>query len=441
MAKAPKPVDRLKSDAKFKSAVLSFVEAAHKSGSRSDDDAAKAFESGAFRMVDGVIFHQGVDVRAAEKLAVSQAEKVLGATLGHERDLSDTLWKAATKALLNGEDFDKAAVAKLVVKAVCEAVSAEYLYICPNYGVGLSNDITSVEIGPVSIKRTDALAAEIATTKLGEKWAVGLGDPGMKISDKKVIFNMTDICWAVKVHASKKNLDEEALWLIDVATSIIRLTTSDLGDFVPRNGDFEISPVIAGHSSQFSLRISEASSHSGNLSNKGRYIVGDQAAKDLRSAAITERFASLFDAPTSTLGERLHRSSGWLTRARRTVDRSERLLLFFTALESLLSGNQSDSPVTETLSRHCSVLWDDNPVVRIEVFRTMKSLYGKRSDLIHRGLRAITQRDVDTVQYVCENVLGRVLEQADFSQSVDDFQRELAEAGFGTAWPPSPTSA
>ena len=89
-----------------------------------------------------------------------------------------------------------------------------------------------------------------------------------------------------------------------------------------------------------------------------------------------------------SVGERLYNGLGWLTLARQTIPRAERFIHHFTALEALLTRSDPTAPITQTIGRYLSCILSNKNESRIALADTIKTLYAKRSALIHGGKRS-----------------------------------------------------
>lgn len=128
-----------------------------------------------------------------------------------------------------------------------------------------------------------------------------------------------------------------------------------------------------------------------------------------KKVAAEQNAAILFDPPSKSLALRAAQGLGWLTRGRQMSDRAERLLSFFTALEALLTSNNKSDPVTQTISRHVSVIYTQKFADRMVVYNKVKALYGLRSAVVHAGKRDVLWGDVNTLQSIVEAIFYVVL--------------------------------
>jgi hypothetical protein len=141
--------------------------------------------------------------------------------------------------------------------------------------------------------------------------------------------------------------------------------------------------------------------------------------------------ATIFGAKKDSVGERVFRSLGWLSRGRQASDRSERFLLFFTGLEALLSADDKSAPIIQTIARHAATLMTEDQSARIRNATIVKKLYENRSALVHAGARKTSQRDANTVEHILMSCLWRVLDGVELTSKYGIFQEELGRCSFG----------
>ena len=100
-------------------------------------------------------------------------------------------------------------------------------YILPNAVIRLAKGTNVLRVAaPVSVRRTDEVKQEMEATSgdLPGNSEITIGKPtGLAIVEGRAEFGMTLTCWDVIVPASPKSRNETALWMIDVAISLIRL--------------------------------------------------------------------------------------------------------------------------------------------------------------------------------------------------------------------------
>ena len=143
----------------------------------------------------------------------------------------------------------------------------------------------------------------------------------------------------------------------------------------------------------------------------------------------------VFDPPEKSLAERFSQGLGWLTRGRQAKDRAERLLYFFTAIESLLSNDDKTAPVVQNIARQAAVILTNDAPVRAAVASDLKKLYALRSALVHTGSRAVLSTNANDAEILAELLFSRVLSEIDLKQSHAKFIEGLSKASYGQPWP------
>lgn len=426
-------IARLRADQKFRQAITAFAISAAAHAARTGDEVRKAFAAGQFRMVEGVTFHVKAELKAAELMVVRRGQEILGSRLGDERDLSSGLWRATVMALQSSETADEHT--NVIVEFMVQAIDAPFTYVAPNYLIKLQVGLDRFDIGPVSIRTTTSLIDELARERPGEKWSLAVGDqPDILHTADGPILVRPPITWVIKLRSSQANLSEEAGWYANVATSFLRMSGVSLGTMSPMIGKREpeaFQPTYArDHAFAYtSTRMTTLSSE-----RLAYYEITKSNQRALKKW-VASRQEHIFHPKAGSLGERIARGLGWLSRGRQSTDRSERFVFFFTALESLISAENPNPQLTDNLARMSAVIWTNGAENRSMFYRKLKRLYDKRSKLVHRGLRDVSVRDVNTAQYAAEQIYFTIMHKADLSQSLEDFHRSLAEASFGERWP------
>jgi hypothetical protein len=120
------------------------------------------------------------------------------------------------------------------------------------------------------------------------------------------------------------------------------------------------------------IKFRNSAAQLGGTSLPRLYSVGKQMDVVAKSSKFQDMAKILCHPPKGSLAERVSRGLGWLSRGRQALDRSERLLHFFTALESLLSSDDKSAPVIETIARHAAVIWTTNYADRGKVSSVLK---------------------------------------------------------------------
>lgn len=254
-------------------------------------------------------------------------------------------------------------------------------------------------------------------------------------SDGKMVLSFPEVYWEIKCDSVSANARSEASWMAGVFVSFIRL-------FLPK-ADYCHRPDLGKKEASFGapyiaheggVAFSEGSWSGFGKSAFGQYKIDNQLAVEFESRVVQKKLESLFEAKKSSLAFRMANALGWLAKARQVDDFNERLLYNFTSLEALLSENSNDTSVLETISRSVSTILAKNPNDRESIFKDVKRHYGKRSGLVHRGMREANQFDSDHVELLAERCVAIVLQKCDLNQNFDEFQKSLKSASHGKPW-------
>jgi hypothetical protein len=376
-------------------------------------------------------FRKTESLRRAEHAVVQRLINLLGPKESNEADLREILWDFVAVAERLDKPPTKETVSDLISEVVAKSASS-YDCILPNQVIRFADGINSITIGPVAaeigIETAKPLAAHrlAPTVTVAEKFSLSFAN-GMAIQ-------VAPICWRLSVRAASSNVSEEALWSIDVALSLLRLSHGKAKAYFPLIGEIEGHPTQIRSWKSELLKLHEDGISAGGTRVLGHYVI-DEETSDAVRALCGKWGAFLFEAKSGTVAQRLHDGLGWMSRGRRSSDRSERLLFFFTALESLLSSTNKNAPVTQTIARHAATILSDEPRERMKDFNLVSDLYEKRSTLVHQGQRNVSFSSANTIQLIVENVYHRVLRKIEPGQSLADFHASLARSGFGSPWP------
>jgi hypothetical protein len=383
-------------------------------------------------MVDGVVFEVSEELEENHQRSVSRAAKLIGPAAGNEKEISRNLWKLAVAHVRDLDSEPKARVAEFIAE-LSESKDRELIYVAPNLAVQLIGGLTKFEVGPISMLGSSAAVDRINQANSSAAWSAVAGEPGIELrADGKSDVRVPENAWWVTLAAAADHLEEEALWYIDVLISLLRLTASEhLGPFVGGPGTVEPHPTRPRPASG-ALTLSAAGGVSaGGPSVSRSYQISPATERYLNDAGFMPVAATIFGAKKDSVGERVFRSLGWLSRGRQASDRSERFLLFFTGLEALLSADDKSAPIIQTIARHAATLMTEDQSARIRNATIVKKLYENRSALVHAGARKTSQRDANTVEHILMSCLWRVLDGVELTSKYGIFQEELGRCSFG----------
>ena len=248
---------------------------------------------------------------------------------------------------------------------------------------------------------------------------------------------MYPVCWVVSVDSAKENVEEEAKWLIDIAVGFLRLhyNVQRRAPRFPQLGAIEPHLLRPKEAQKVGAIISDAEVFAGGSSLPPVYEVGKAIETITLDAAFQTKADLIFDPKEKSLAARVSQGLGWLTRGRQAEDRAERLLYFFTAIESLLSSDDKSAPVIQTIARHAAVIVGETNPARIKLAAEIRKLYALRSALVHAGNRGVLWSSANATQQLAESMFGVVLDKCDPSSSHEKFIGGLSNASYGLPWP------
>jgi hypothetical protein len=371
------------------------------------------------------------------------AARILKARAAHEPTIGTLVQKAAQGYVVarSEDDGDHADsnilkdAAQSLVDIVLEELSKVYTRIEANFLVSHDGFDGIIDLGRVrSMTCKDAGTHTPLTGITKIRLQPGEYPNQSYLSTGTFLVGMPHMVWVVDVPATKENVPEEAKWLIDVAVSFMRLSSRHWSARYPKPGQIEPHPTLPASLGAPHVTFYGDVSYTGGKKLPSIYEINEKVAKDLQASDCQQRADILFDPPNKSLAMRVAQGLGWLTRGRQVSDRAERLLSFFTALEALLTSSDKNDPVTQTISRHVSVIYTQKLADRVSIYNRVKSLYGLRSAVVHAGKRDVLWQDVNTLQSIVEAVYFVVLQRCDLSMSQDNFAQSLSEASHGMRW-------
>ena len=256
------------------------------------------------------------------------------------------------------------------------------------------------------------------------------------IINGRITIELPPIVWRVEVNCAAGHVAEEAAWKVDIAVSLLRLHyKNDPSGLLPRIGDIEPPPFVPSDGRKRHVTTTKTGLSTGGRSMPGAYVLDDEIVNVTLSPLFIDRATAIFSGNANHLSTRFGQGLGWLTRGRRSEDRAERFLFFFTAIEALLSSDDKTAPVVQTIARQASVILADDPKDRVDCSDRIKKLYEARSALVHAGKRDVSQADAKSAQYIAEALYGVVMERMKLDTPFADFQKGLSVATYGTKWP------
>ncbi|MXX91840.1 MAG: hypothetical protein F4Y63_00095 [Chloroflexi bacterium] len=260
----------------------------------------------------------------------------------------------------------------------------------------------------------------------GEEFSQRFGDEGASVE-------MPALAWVVPVNASAGNAIREARWFVDAAVSLVRLSCWPYFGIKPSIGEVEPAPFTSTKSKDeplltgdFGVTIRAPSS--------SFYMIDDRFVTRTKDCHFTPLAERLQEPKMDSCGYFFRQGLGWLSRGRQARDHSQRVLLFFTALETLLTRDTTFGQVTESLARNVATILARDVEKRSAIAQAIKNLYRYRSKTVHQGDRGVTHWQCNDTQYFAESVFGRLLFTLPFDMPIRAFWDVLDEASYGTQW-------
>jgi hypothetical protein len=265
----------------------------------------------------------------------------------------------------------------------------------------------------------------------------GSGSP-RKIAGAVLELEFPKFCWRVKVNALHGAVAEEALWLVNITMSLVRLFYPRPDGAVPLGGFTarENHPTLRIEPQQASITLGTTETSLKGSHSGVQYAIGDAAKEHFDKIGLKIIAETIYNASPKTVAERLGQGLGWLSRGRQAESRSERFLYFFTSLEALLSSDDKGTPISQTISRHAAVIMFNDAHQRALLAKELQTLYGLRSSLVHTGKRNISTAEAARSQELLESLYLAVLQKVKVTDKFETFARGLAEASYGLPWLP-----
>jgi hypothetical protein len=435
MNNAKKIANKIKSDTAFKKRCSEFFRLAL---SKIWDRHSELRRDGLLPFIrNSIIFHADEDLFHNAKDLVRHCVGKLGPRFGDEQDVDKAMWQSVCDHAFHTIDPDK--IAEEFISSLVKNIDSAYTYICANQLFRVFSRIDRVHIGPVTIVVVSDPAKDIFDGKIASNWTLSVGREYKVSFSNDVEIQIPYTCWKVSTHASQSNVKEEAEWLINVAISFLRISQFELlyvssSGFFPKIGEVEPMPNVVPESETRHLLITKDGISTGRMWVPHQYILDDDVIAATQTREFESKAQAIFHPTPNSLGERFGQGLGWLTRGRQSEDRAERFLLFFTAIEALLSSNDKTAPVVQNVARSAAVILGNDVVARAENAKRIKSLYEARSALVHAGKRNVSKGATDTAQLIAESLYSKVMKQVPLTESFKSFQENPGRATYGLPW-------
>ena len=419
---------------KLENAIRKFLETYRAAAATTDEERSNVFKSGSFHAYGGVVVELNKDVNKSLSELINASSKMLDTKAGDERTISDIAFECGSALLTQKIDIREAT--KSLFQRIRAESYATFNFLTPNYLIRFEDNINNISLGPVRAVRTSIAVAELPQDVLQFDPQIPIGGGFIQSTpEEKQSSHLPKISWLISIRSTKANVREEAQWLVDVAASFLRLHYRVPTPYFPRYGDIEAHPFMVLPREKVGVIFTNTEMSGGSIGVPPHYVVGSEILKVTLEADFREKVELIYNPPKSSLAERVSRGLGWLSRGRRSTDRAERLLYFFTAVEALLTSDDKDAPVVQTICRHAAVIMSDEMEARLKIASDLRRLYALRSKLIHGGDRIISWKDATLTQFLSEALYFNVLDKMKLKLSYkEEFEASLQTGSYGLPW-------
>jgi hypothetical protein len=256
-----------------------------------------------------------------------------------------------------------------------------------------------------------------------------------------ISFPIPRLCWHIDVFSGTEHYPDEAFWTAGILNSYILIA---FGHTLNINGEdsfyFELDPAHEPNSKSILIGYNETSIGPVEKLRFFQKQITKETVDLSKTDAEIARARAVFQSDPGTIGDRLRAALGWLSRGRQARSRSDKILHYFTSIETLLSNTDPREPVTQTIARNLSAIWTNRVNERIVVFNEIIQLYTVRSKLIHQGSREIQTIYAEKVERYAHTICKIILMNCMMSMKVDEFQKHLKECSFGLDFPSNSAS-
>ena len=175
--------------------------------------------------------------------------------------------------------------------------------------------MTGVQIGPVEILPSEAAKARVDALDIELLRFLVDGGRGSVFRNDAVEISYPSFCWWVRVAAAEKNIRDEGAWLIDTAISLARFLHRPWGGLAVGHKDVEphaFEPTPQDRSGAFFVGTRFVG---GGRTAARYYLLDETAVEALESDRARAIVAGVFEPTPNSVGARVARALGWLTRA------------------------------------------------------------------------------------------------------------------------------
>jgi hypothetical protein len=179
--------------------------------------------------------------------------------------------------------------------------------------------VPGIALGPVRVRSTPVVAAEIESR--GGSLLLAVGDGSRTIKDEKLTVYFGQVLWEADVKASPGRVADEAKALINAAITLLRLQMiigQQRGSRFPNFGEVEADPFVKPTESRY-LTTNAVGFTTGGLELPRLYVVNDEIAAQLSQKKFLKLAKGIFEAAGKSVGERIMRGLNWMSRARQST--------------------------------------------------------------------------------------------------------------------------
>lgn len=394
-----------------------------------------------FRQKSIIIYSQSS--RESQRKLSDRIEKLLPLEFAVRQSLDNDIPNLVAAAV---EEKQKFSFLKDSFIEYLERLTAKQFHVYLPNNLFFLRDVSEVNLGPVTIIDVENVSLEI-NSKLREIAAAESNSipATSSITNKKITVvydNNFEIAppsshtmWKVSVSAHPQNANEEALWKIKVASGLIRMIGKSWEGPKPYGNRLERHPTIFDqYMDDNLLRITDTGVSLGGGNIHFSFALNSALKAEIEDEKAQVIINKVLDYKRASVGERVYLALAWLSTARYTQDKSEKLLAIMTAMEAIFTRGK-DAPVNETIARLGSVVLANSVGERQSIAKALKTIYGHRSTTVHNGQRSATETINSTALFAIETIIGRLLTEVDLSTKSDKFIESLVTASFGSEWP------
>lgn len=378
---------------------------------------------------------------------VNKACEILGPLFGDQKEIAQIIVHSAHQSIAN--ELCTRSFEKEVFEELQQHLTQARKVLLPNYLVSLPGKARVLKMGPVRVLTSRQVMSEMKplVAKINENKEQQIdiveknGEITIWVDSYPSSVPSHNFMWEINLRSSRRYAIEESKWMIGVSLSLIRLFSFEYGysELGSRTPGRELSESIISLKTDGGvpnvLSIEGERIRFGGGSIATRYELSKKALQFMRKTSTTDKISLIFSAPENSVAEKLYDALGWLSRGRQSRQRAEKMLCFFTALETIFSTKSDKENVTERVARYCGVVLTSDLDGRIRNSNKIRNLYNVRSEIVHQGRRTATSGDVDGVEQFAEYTLAFILQIVDLKQNHGTFLSELKKASYGHKWP------